>query len=347
MCVGTCYYVKARIISVRGIFIFIPAEPLPFSINFAAIIMDKEPQIVFSSHTVLLDIAVQDKWELIRQMVGVLCAEGLLSPNPGITEQQVLDAVIQRENEMCTALGKGVALPHARIPGFQGVGMAVARLRNPITYNGKNEDHQVWLVVLLVVPFEEPQLVLKLMALAMRMVSDEAVTNLFRSVSDPELVADLVYDRVFRQDTLVLARDIMRPPLVEVRPDMPLPEVTRLMSEHMLESVAVTEPDGTLVGQITCDNLFKLGLPDFFSHLKSVSFIREFDPFENYFKKEAHYLARDVMTSDVATVPDDATLLEVIFELAVKSNPKVYVVRDGKRVGVIDRSTVLNRIINI
>lgn len=312
--------------------------------------MTKETEsstITFGQETVLLDVSVQGKWELIERMVTLLCDAGLLARNPGIDQKTVLDAVVQREKEMNTALGKGVALPHARIAGFQGVGMAVARLREPISYNGKDADHHVWLVVLLVVPFEEPQLVLKLMALSARMVSDPAVTTLFQSISDPTLLADLVYDRVFRQDTVVLARDIMRPPTVEVRPDMPLTEVTRMMSEHMLESVAVTERDGTLLGQITCDNLFKLGLPEFFSHLRSVSFIREFDPFENYFKKEAGYLARDVMTPDAATVPDDATLLEVIFELAVKGKPKVYVTREGKRVGVIDRSTVLNRVINI
>ena len=303
--------------------------------------------ITFGQQTILLDVIVQDKWELIRRMVDLLCDAGLLEQNSGITREMVFESVIQREKDMNTALGKGVALPHTRIPGFRGVGMAVARLREPILYNGKNTEDRVWLVVLLVVPFEEPQLVLKLMALSARMVSDPAVTSLFRTMSDPALLADLVYDRVFRRDTIVLARDIMRPPLVEVRPDMPLTEVTRLMSEHMLESVAVTDSDGILLGQITCDNLFKLGLPEFFSHLKSVSFIREFDPFENYFKKEAGYLARDVMTPDVATVPDDATLLEVIFELAVKGNPKIYVLRDGKRVGVIDRSTVLNRVINI
>lgn len=303
--------------------------------------------VTFGLQTVLLDITAQDKWELIRRMVDLLCDAGLLEQNPGITRETVLESVIRREKDLNTALGKGVALPHARIPGFRGLGMAVARLREPILFNGSSPDDLVWLVVLLVVPFEEPQLVLKLMALSVRMVSDSAMASLFRTISDPALMADLVFDRVFRQDTVVLARDIMRPPTVEVRPGMPLTEVTRLMCEYMLESVAVTDPDGTLHGQITCDNLFKLGLPEFFSHLKSVSFIREFDPFENYFKKEARYLARDVMSTDVATVPDDATLLEVIFQLAVKRNPKVYVIREGKRVGIIDRSTVLNRILNI
>ncbi|HQL95728.1 MAG TPA: CBS domain-containing protein, partial [Candidatus Hydrogenedentes bacterium] len=130
-------------------------------------------------------------------------------------------------------------------------------------------------------------------------------------------------------------------------PETPLKEVTRIMNQHMLESVSVTDADGTLLGQITCDQLFKLGMPDFFTQLKSVSFIREFDPFEKYFQKETGALARDVMTADMATLPEEATLLEVVFELAVRRHPKIYVVRAGKRVGVIDRSLVLDRVINI
>jgi predicted transcriptional regulator len=88
-------------------------------------------------------------------------------------------------------------------------------------------------------------------------------------------------------------------------------------------------------------------MPDFFGQLKTVSFISEFDPFERYFKAEAEATAEDVMSRDFAAMPETATLLEIVFELAVRRRPKVYVVRDGKRVGIIDRIRVLDRVLRL
>jgi CBS domain-containing protein len=53
------------------------------------------------------------------------------------------------------------------------------------------------------------------------------------------------------------------------------------------------------------------------------------------------------MRTDYAALPESATLLEIVFELAIRRHVKVYVVRDGKRIGIIDRSQVLDRVINI
>jgi predicted transcriptional regulator len=101
------------------------------------------------------------------------------------------------------------------------------------------------------------------------------------------------------------------------------------------------------VGEITCDLLFKKGMPDFFSQLASVGFIKNFDPFEKYFEQEANSVAADVMSDDFAAVPETATLMEIVYLLSVRGYWKVYVVREGKRIGVIDRAAVLDRILNL
>ncbi len=43
----------------------------------------------------------------------------------------------------------------------------------------------------------------------------------------------------------------------------------------------------------------------------------------------------------------NATLLEIVFELAVHQRPQVYIVHEGKYVGVIDRILVLERVIDM
>lgn len=149
-----------------------------------------------------------------------------------------------------------------------------------------------------------------------------------------------------RLDAPVLARDIMRPPLFKVFADTSVTEVTRLMEKHRSNAIAVVDREEHIIGEITSNRLFKLGIPEFFERLASVSFIREFDPFEHYYTQTGQARAGEVMTTDFTVVPEDATIMEVVFALTVQNHRKIYVVRDGRRVGVIDRVEIINKVLN-
>ena len=300
----------------------------------------------FSRDLVLLDVEAPDKWALIEIMMNALMTNPDLKSHPGITRDQLCAAVLQREKDKATGLGDGFAFPHARIPNLNATGLCLALPKTPLDF-GAPDGRAADIVCLLVVPEEQPQIALQIMSQFARLVANPLDREILTSLRKPKALCDFIKRRVLGVETTVTARDIMREPLADIHPDTPLQEVTRIMLKHHLDTIAVVEEDGTILGEITCENLFKLGMPDFFSQLKSISFIREYDPFEKYFKGEGDTLARDVMTQDYATVPDDATLLEVVFELAVKRHTKVHVVRDGKRIGAIDRILVLDRVITI
>jgi len=302
--------------------------------------------VFFNRETVLFDVDAREKWDVVERMLDALTARGFCAGDPGHGREALIAAVREREAQCVTDLGHGFAFPHGRVPGLPCTGLCVARLARPVVFGAPGSEG-VRVVALMLAPEEQSHVALKVMASFARLFSDPSKRELLFDLDDKDLFAALIQERVLSDSRPVTARDIMRPPIVSVAPETPLKEVTRIMNQHMLESVSVTDADGTLLGQITCDQLFKLGMPDFFTQLKSVSFIREFDPFEKYFQKETGALARDVMTADMATLPEEATLLEVVFELAVRRHPKIYVVRAGKRVGVIDRSLVLDRVINI
>jgi nitrogen PTS system EIIA component len=299
----------------------------------------------FNENLVLLDVEAADKFELIEHMVDQLSKYSRLPEVAGISREIILETVAARERERPTGLGNGFAFPHGRIPGFPGVGLCFAILKTPLDFgapDGKGAD----MIALLVVPDNQPQLVLKVMAQFARIMSDPVEHSVLRSLREADMLSGWIAKHILGTETSVTARDIMRQPFAVIHPDTPLKDVTRIMHQYTLDSIAVVEEDETLAGEITCENLFKVGMPDFFSQLKSISFIREFDPFEKYFEGESEALARDVMTTDHAAVAEDATLLEIVFELSVHRHSKVYVVRDGKQVGVIDRILVLDRVIN-
>jgi len=177
---------------------------------------------------------------------------------------------------------------------------------------------------------------------------DSSFRGFLANAESAEEVYDALRSKSLSVDVPIRARDIMRVPLVNVYTDTPIQRATREMLHHRIEAVAVLNHDGTIAGELTCDRLFQSGIPDFFGQLKSVSFIREFDPFEKYFAKESKMVAADLMSADFSAMPPDATLLEIVFSLTVRGYPKVHVVGEkGCRVGVIDRIAVLDRVIHI
>ncbi len=259
--------------------------------------------------------------------------------------QEALEAVLAREAGSPTGLGGGIAFPHARLKSLRRPAMALAVLRQPVDF-GAPDEQPANIVSLVVAPENNPTIALKIMSQCCRAFSSGNMRQSLEGATSPEEIHRIAGEIGIELDVAILARDIMREPNRSVRPDTPLRQVTYLMSQNHLATVAVLDQEQRVLGQITCARLFNYGLPDFFSQLKSVSFIKEFDPFEKYFFEEAHSQAKDVMTTDFCTLPPEATLLEIVFALTTLRQPKVYVVEDGRLVGMIDQSVVLDQILN-
>ena len=68
-----------------------------------------------------------------------------------IDERIVFDALLERESLGSTGFGKGIAFPHARIPGVKKVKAFFARLETPIDFESI-DDQPVDLVFLLISP---------------------------------------------------------------------------------------------------------------------------------------------------------------------------------------------------
>jgi len=295
---------------------------------------------------ILLHIRAKDKWDMLDQMIEALAKGDVCRKQKDGVREKIGPAVIKRERQYATGLGGGFAFPHGRVPGFSGLALCLGVLDEPIEY-GSPDDKDVQIVCMVVTPEEDPTVGVRAMGALSALLSDEAVKHYFLSEPSPEKIYDYIVHKRLSVHDATTARDIMRTPLFEVHADTPLRKVVHMMLLHRVEAVSVTDPEGRILGQITCNTLFKRGMPDFFSQLTSVSFIKYFDPFEKYFAEEAHALAGDVMTGDFATVDEHSTLMEIVFLLAIQNHPKLYVLRDGCKVGIIDRNAVLDRILNL
>jgi PTS system nitrogen regulatory IIA component len=104
------------------------------------------------------------------------------------------DAVVQclsrREQAGSTALGQGVAIPHARISGLERIRACYARLESPIPFDAP-DGKPVSDVLVLLVPSPATDEHLTILAEAARMFSDRRFRKQVRASVDPQQVVQL------------------------------------------------------------------------------------------------------------------------------------------------------------
>jgi PTS system nitrogen regulatory IIA component len=295
---------------------------------------------------ILTQVVALDKDDLLRQQAEALHRHTPERYGETLRLDDLLAHLRAREEKQSTGLGDGIAVPHARIPAFDHLGFCLAVLKDPLPFDSI-DGKPIRVSCMVVAAAEAPNIVIKVWSTMARLLHDPAVLDYFLNARN----ADDIYQYLQRQELdlefSITAGDIMVKPQFEVRPETPLPDVTYQMYRHKEPSTAVVDAQGRMLGEITSDAVFQYGMPEFFTQLQSVSFIRHFNPLDKYFQDESGMLARDILSKDYAAVSPGATLIEVLFLLSVKKHTKVYVIGDGgKLVGVIGRLSVLDRAIN-
>lgn len=124
---------------------------------------------------ILPTLAARDRSSAFRELVSALVARGLI---PTDLEETVLTSLEAREKKLTTAIGHGIALPHASIPRLPEAVTALGRTVGGIEAEAP-DGAPVHLFYLVLVPAEEYALHLRTVA---------AVTRFFRT---PDLHARL------------------------------------------------------------------------------------------------------------------------------------------------------------
>lgn len=100
----------------------------------------------FAPDNILPDLKATRKEEAIPELVAQLCASGSLpkAQAPGVEK-----AMLRREELGSTGIGKGVAVPHAKVAGVKGVLGAFARSKTGVEFNSL-DGQPVFLIFMLV-----------------------------------------------------------------------------------------------------------------------------------------------------------------------------------------------------
>ena len=139
---------------------------------------------ILTPDDVLLDIDAETREALLR------AAASLLEKHCHRAHTEIFDALTAREQLGSTALGHGVALPHARLTGLQRPVAAFLRTRAPIAFDAP-DARPVNVFLALLVPKEASEQHLAIMACAAQQFSDRDVRMRLKTLQDRRQIADV------------------------------------------------------------------------------------------------------------------------------------------------------------
>jgi len=138
------------------------------------------------------------------------------------------------------------------------------------------------------------------------------------------------------------ATDVMSTPVVAAGPRITVQQVARMMINHRVSGIPIIEEDGQLIGIITEGDLLRrveAGTERQRSR-RSEWFLPNSRLAADYVKSHARRVA-DIMTRDVVTVDESATLGEIADLMEQHRIKRVPVRHDRKLVGIVSRSDLL------
>jgi PTS system nitrogen regulatory IIA component len=134
---------------------------------------------------VILDVSAGNK----RSLLEVLSDEA--ASRLGRSSQEILEALRDREQIGSTALGRGVALPHAELSGTHPPIVLFTRLQRPIEFDAR-DDEPVDLVFLVLWPAGGGKGILPTISEICRALREPQSLRRLRLAKTPEEVVELV-----------------------------------------------------------------------------------------------------------------------------------------------------------
>ncbi len=143
---------------------------------------------VVCPNAIIPNLQSKERNEVIGELVDALSNAGFLGKS---NEQKMIRAVIKRENEASTGLGKGVAVPHVKHSVVTKPIAAVGLSADGIDFSALDKK-PVYIVILLVSPVDDPSAHLKAMENIFRHLQKEKFRSFLKQASNEKEIYELM-----------------------------------------------------------------------------------------------------------------------------------------------------------
>jgi nitrogen PTS system EIIA component len=137
-------------------------------------------QDILQKNSIIINLEASKKTELLIQM-----AQYLASLNDLKDKAMVVQKIMDREAEMSTGIGFGIAIPHAKIEGIDRVYMIAARIVKGIEFDAIDEQ-PVHLVFMMLSPVNASTPYTRILSSLSRIMSYEEIRKSLLETETPE-----------------------------------------------------------------------------------------------------------------------------------------------------------------
>ncbi len=140
---------------------------------------------VVSRKSVAVHLQAADRAAAVRRVMSLL-----EKAHPGIIPADALSAVLEREGRLSSCIGRGVAVPHARLASMDRGLVAVGRFHKPVDFGG--DKGPVRLVFLALTPSSHPVLQIRILSRIASLVANENLRRKLLHAPSAESLFDIL-----------------------------------------------------------------------------------------------------------------------------------------------------------
>ena len=150
---------------------------------------DRERLVEFMAEEfIIVDLKAADRWDAIRQLTSFLMRTHRVEH---ITEDELCATIFEREKQMSTGMGNGIAIPHGRIKKGRAIQGVMGICRDGIDFDAPDGE-SVKLILLIVTPEGKKDMHLKVLGSLSAMLSNETIRNRIIAAISPEDAMEVI-----------------------------------------------------------------------------------------------------------------------------------------------------------
>ena len=296
---------------------------------------------------IFTDIDLSDKNEIIREIIKKIGEKEnkILEENKKIENE-----IIKKEEDISTAIGNGIVIPHIRCAEYDDFIVAVGILKNSIevktAYNNLDKVKYFFVIISAI---SKNKLMLKLIPEINKLfLNKEFRIALKEKKIEKEDFVEIIKKYERESSDGLEAEDIMRKEILPVKVDDIIGDVVARMAKDKIDAIPVVDNTGKFLGDITEEEIIMYSLPKSAAYLRDLDFLRNSEQFEQYFKNEKKLTIGEIYEMFPAvTVKRNSSVVEVAFVMTYNKVSRVYVVENEKYLGTVYRNDIIRKVLHI
>lgn len=296
---------------------------------------------------IFTDIDLSDKNEIIREIIKKIGEKEnkILEDNKKIENE-----IIKKEEDISTAIGNGIVIPHIRCAEYDDFIVAVGLLKNSIevktAYNNLDKVKYFFVIISAI---SKNKLMLKLIPEINKLfLNKEFRIALEEKKIEKEDFVEIIKKYERESSDGLEAEDIMRKEILPVKVDDIIGDVVARMAKDKIDAIPVVDNTGKFLGDITEEEIIMYSLPKSAAYLRDLDFLRNSEQFEQYFKNEKKLTIGEIYEMFPAvTVKRNSSVVEVAFVMTYNKVSRVYVVENEKYLGTVYRNDIIRKVLHI